>query len=260
MAAHSYWALFFPKGTSAGGDILIAEVVMRASIGGANLCVGGSALASSVNSGATPASAAFDGSTSTSWQSGSGVPEHRLSYAFPSAVSVAEVAVTIGSNSILWPPSAVLAYSDDGSAWTRVGPAFALTQANAATTTVSGFGEPQTGQAPGAAARLSTEWGTAGVPSGVAKAPGSVARVDPWCGPGAVSGDVAIDGTTPTPVRRRVLLLDRASGLLIRETWSDAETGAYTFPAVRDANAIVLAIDHTRAYNAVVADAIDPTP
>ena len=58
-----------------------------------------------------------------------------------------------------------------------------------------------------------------------------------------------------TPLRRRVLLIDEASRMTIRETWSDALTGNYEFRGVKEgATYTVLSYDHTGAYRAVVAD------
>ncbi len=60
-----------------------------------------------------------------------------------------------------------------------------------------------------------------------------------------------------TPLHRRVLLLDERSMLAIRETWSDATTGAYEFRGVRqDIPYTVVAYDYTTNYRAVVADNI----
>ena len=261
MGAHRYWGVYLSP-VNPNNRAAVAEVQMRGVAGGANLCTGGTPS----GPGGTPGNA-FDGNASTWWESpaGSGqaplwVP--RISYQFASPVEIVEMVLTNNNNASMLSAWGVPAWSDDGAAWTPCGPAFALSTAASGSVTVTGFADAQLPAAPAGsvAARLVTEWGTVGAPSGVAQAPGSVARMDPWCGPGSVAGDVAIEGTPAAPVRRRVLLLDRASGQLMREAWSDPTTGAYAFPNVRDADAIVLAIDHTRAYNAVVADAIDPTP
>ena len=66
-----------------------------------------------------------------------------------------------------------------------------------------------------------------------------------------------------TPLRRRVVLLNDLDHRVVRETWSDAVTGEYTFPEI-DPNRryTVLAYDHTGTYRAVVADnlAAEPLP
>lgn len=62
-----------------------------------------------------------------------------------------------------------------------------------------------------------------------------------------------------TPWRRRVLLIDEASRMTIRETWSDAVTGNYEFRGVKEGvKYTVLSYDHTGTYRAVVADAQVP--
>lgn len=62
-----------------------------------------------------------------------------------------------------------------------------------------------------------------------------------------------------TPWRRKVLLIDEASHITIRETWSDAVTGNYEFRGVKEGvKYTVLSYDHTGAHRAVVADAQVP--
>lgn len=57
------------------------------------------------------------------------------------------------------------------------------------------------------------------------------------------------------PLKRRVQLIDEATRLLIREMWSDATTGAYSFDYVDMARVYsVTAYDHTDAYRAVIAN------
>lgn len=75
-------------------------------------------------------------------------------------------------------------------------------------------------------------------------------------GIGVVYGTVKEKGTSAnTPLRRRVLLIDEASRMTIRETWSDALTGNYEFRGVKEGvTYTVLSYDHTGAYRAVVAD------
>ncbi|GEM_PF-965457 len=64
-----------------------------------------------------------------------------------------------------------------------------------------------------------------------------------------------------TPLHRRVLLMDQRSQVVFRETWSDAVTGAYTFPGVKtNTPHTVLAYDYTGTYRAVIADNILATP
>ena len=66
---------------------------------------------------------------------------------------------------------------------------------------------------------------------------------------------MAIDGTPAVPVRRRVRLLHECTGRLVREVWSN-EDGTFEFANLALAEYIVLTDDHTRLYNAVVADKV----
>lgn len=62
------------------------------------------------------------------------------------------------------------------------------------------------------------------------------------------------------PVRRRVRLFRDRDGVMIRETWSDAATGAYAFTEIDENERYsVVAYDHLENYRAVIADRIQPT-
>lgn len=74
-------------------------------------------------------------------------------------------------------------------------------------------------------------------------------------GSGKITGTVKEKGSPNFPLRRRVCLIEEASRMLIRDTWSDALTGAYSFDNVDITRKYtVLSYDHTRVYRAVVAD------
>jgi len=76
-----------------------------------------------------------------------------------------------------------------------------------------------------------------------------------------IQGTVFQKGTPNTAVHRRVVLLEERSGRAIRETWSDATSGAYSFKNLSPDNRYtVLAYDHTGAFRAVIADAQVPEP
>ena len=117
-------------------------------------------------------------------------------------------------------------------------------------------------------------------PRGIAQAPAIVLSGGASAPPGPViqplaatqdlqdSGGYLIYGTTeldadPTdvPVRRRVQLYNQRDGRLVRETWSDAATGAYRFDHIRGCDGtryFVVAFDHTGDKRAVVADNLLP--
>lgn len=68
-----------------------------------------------------------------------------------------------------------------------------------------------------------------------------------------VTGTTSNTGTPNTPVGpRRVRLHDQASGSLLREVWSDATTGAYSFNRIRAGVYYVAAFDHTGLYGGVI--------
>jgi hypothetical protein len=80
-----------------------------------------------------------------------------------------------------------------------------------------------------------------------------------FAGTFSISGTVAIDDSPDVPVMRRVRLYDRYSGGLVRETWSDPVTGAYSFLQLpNDRTFFVLSHDHTDFYNATIKDNITP--
>jgi hypothetical protein len=57
------------------------------------------------------------------------------------------------------------------------------------------------------------------------------------------------------PLRRRVRLVIETSGRIIREVWSDAVTGNYTFDGIRgDYKYTVISYDHLHNYRAIIAD------
>lgn len=73
---------------------------------------------------------------------------------------------------------------------------------------------------------------------------------------GIVAGTVKQKGTpVNTPLRRKVVLIDEQSRLVIRETWSDAITGAYEFRGVKaGVPYTVLSYDHTGVNFPAVVD------
>lgn len=82
-----------------------------------------------------------------------------------------------------------------------------------------------------------------------------------WGGLGRIAGTVQIKGRPDSPVARKVRLFDVRTGILVRETWSDPVTGAYAFTGLDPTrDYLALAHDHTRQYNAVVADRLTAEP
>lgn len=264
MAAHRYWALQVTARAGAGNGVSLAEVEMRASVGGADQCSGGTA-GGAYSIGQAPANA-FDNSDSTLWYNGStsglGV---LLTYDFGSAVTVAEVfvrnAAASGSGSgfpgaTYGPATCWVAWSDDGSAWHFTTPPVDLSGlGNGASATIAVVDAPTVGTRAGGALRAGSGW-PAGPVGG--RVDTNALRYDTAdSGPFRVAGIVDIDGTPATPVRRRVRLFHRLSGRLVREVWSAAD-GTFEFTKLAQAEYVVMSDDFTRAYNAVVADAVTP--
>jgi len=75
-------------------------------------------------------------------------------------------------------------------------------------------------------------------------------------GNGRITGTVKEKGSPlDLPVSRRVLLLDERTHIVVRETWSDAVTGEYTFVHLNlEVPYLVLAHDYKHNYRAVIAD------
>ena len=87
---------------------------------------------------------------------------------------------------------------------------------------------------------------------------GQSTHIRPGDGPSTLHGTVHLYGTpTSTPLRRRVRLHDKRDMRLIRETWSDAETGAFRFDGL-DPTVPFIAVtyDHTGRYCALGDDSI----
>ncbi len=116
MSAHLYWGINCY--TNAGGNTYfqLAEVSMASSIGGANLCVGGTAGANNYAPGQPPSNA-VDGNPSTFW-SGNSSPQSFWWYQFASAVQIEEIKITSRSDiPTNTPLSWSVRYSDDGVTW-----------------------------------------------------------------------------------------------------------------------------------------------
>jgi len=78
-------------------------------------------------------------------------------------------------------------------------------------------------------------------------------------GLGTISGTVAIDSTPDIPVRRLVRLVRDRDGLVVRETYSDATTGAYSFPEInQNVRYSAIAYDAYHDRRAVIADNLTP--
>jgi hypothetical protein len=80
-------------------------------------------------------------------------------------------------------------------------------------------------------------------------------------GAGRISGDVSVFGTpTPEPVRRRVRVHRQDNGAPLRETWSRASDGAYSFDDLPSTTVCVISFDHTGQYGGVIETDVTPEP
>ena len=74
-------------------------------------------------------------------------------------------------------------------------------------------------------------------------------------GLGRITGTVKIKGTPDTPVRRPVRLIRDRDSVCVKEVWSDAVTGEYTFEGFDPKQRYtVMTYDVGHNYRAVVAD------
>lgn len=63
------------------------------------------------------------------------------------------------------------------------------------------------------------------------------------------------------PVSRRVLLIDERTNFVVRETWSDAATGGYTFNYINpEIQYLVISYDYKQNFRAAVADNLSAEP
>lgn len=120
MAAHSYWRINVTANDGDTSFLAIAEVEMRATVGGADQCAGGTASASATSAG-FEADKAFDNDNTTRWSPPSGTLTGWLRYQFAAPVDVVEFTIrshpTSGEGDRS-PRDFTLEWSDDGSAWT----------------------------------------------------------------------------------------------------------------------------------------------
>jgi hypothetical protein len=75
-----------------------------------------------------------------------------------------------------------------------------------------------------------------------------------------ITGTTKTTGTPELPVRRRVRLHDQPTGRPLREVWSDATTGAYSFDNIRQGTFYITAFDHTGSYGGVIETDVTPEP
>ena len=78
-------------------------------------------------------------------------------------------------------------------------------------------------------------------------------------GHGRIIGTVEEKASPNLPLRRRVRLHRDVDGLCVRETWSDAATGAYEFTDINPTyRYTAIAYDYAHNHRAVAADNLTP--
>lgn len=126
--AHLHWRVLVLANRTTNTTTAIQELEMRATPGGAQQCVGGTATGSSQFDFGSGPEKAFDGNytniSSGCWASEDGAKPQWVAYQFPSAVKVLELAIWPQNRSDLAsraPGVFQLQYSDDGSSWSNAG-------------------------------------------------------------------------------------------------------------------------------------------
>ena len=85
---------------------------------------------------------------------------------------------------------------------------------------------------------------------------GVIGRIDVVDGgSGRIMGRLLERGVPKKPIARQVKLLDEVTGIIIRSTWSDPETGEYVFNNMNlKGTYSIIAYDYTGVYRAVIAN------
>lgn len=246
----------------------IAEVSFR----GAelqDLSVGGTAFASTEYSAAYAAGKAFDKSVSTQWCTVSGQFPGWVAYDHVTPVVVSAVQVTWDTSPSYQPPSETaisVAWSDNGSDWSApANVAIASGTLSAGATTLFALAEAKPLIVLAAPQVAHVASGAYTGPYGHASTTPQLQHAGDYKtgllgkGTGTVYGTTEIKGTPDAPLRARVRLIRERDGLMYRETWSDATTGAWRFDDVDELETYTVLTYHpTRAHRAVVADGLTP--
>ena len=247
MTAARYWRVTFSN--SSGGlstNIWLDEVEFLDSSSQIIPATGGSVIASGEYSAAYPKEQAFDGlTTSNGWSSDVGTWPQWIGYVFSAPVAPAYVRLKLPENASASDELPVIGgifvdWSDDGISWIGGAPSVVSGSIDVGQTIVCTV-----------------------VAGSLPRSIGTIHRTPDVgfdSGPLQIIGTTKNTGTPPTPVRRRVRLHEQSSGRLVREVWSDATTGAYSFTGLRLTTYYVVSFDHTNTFAAVIADNLTPEP
>lgn len=259
-----YWRMVILANVS-GSFKSVAELAFL-DTGGADLSTGGTPFASSEFSAGTAASKSFDKDTGTAWSDAGGNSVSHIGYDHGAAVAVDKVRVSWASNPNQLPLNGVASmrveHSDDGTAWSRA-LAPTLVSGEIAINTTCEF----TLNALDALVTPNVDadaFARSATPTALAVNhldDGAVPYRDlEFGGVGVIAGTVKRDADpSDLPLKRRVRLHREQDGLLIREVWSDATTGVYSFDWINETwRYTVITYDYEHNYRAVIADNILP--
>lgn len=265
MAAHRYWRLYIAQ-TNGNQTVAITELAMAETAGGANMCTGGTASASSGSS----ASLAFDGvlTADNTWYSTSGLFNSGdtawLQYDFnANPRDIVEIKITFATGLYYLsyaPKSFSLYYSDDNLNWTRQ---------RSWSEQVFSFGETKTYDATPISSVLITNrqlfdrklkntfaalpqtWYASAVRSNSKVRGRNCTR--PWRQT-PYSGNKRVAGSTTSlgvPLARRVDLVEQKSGLLVARI-NTPKTGEFEFKELADGTYTLVGVDDTAEQNSVI--------
>ncbi len=117
VAPHTYWRIRYLS-TEINSYCSAGEIEMAATVGGADQCVGGAAIASTSGPGGDK-SLAFNNSTSSAWYTFN--PPDYIGYQFPAPVTVASLRFTAETGTAVSPTASPkdfnIEYSDNGTDW-----------------------------------------------------------------------------------------------------------------------------------------------
>lgn len=263
MAAHTYWALRLYPRIGAGGGIAVAEIEMRDSVGGSDLCVGGTPSGSFTTG---TVSNVFDDNNATYAYNGSSGVSLRVSYAFLAPVSIAEMYLRVPgagthSGTSFGPAQCVVEWSDDGITWTAGTGSF---DASGLTNDQSITSAPVS-DAPVSNKLLDPRFVHAQFAPTWPVTPKQLVPLMPSLlnvyhgGRGRISGTVKVKGTPNYAVHRKVRLVRERDAICVAEQWSDAVTGNYQFDYFDEREKYtVISYDYENNFRAVIADNLTP--
>lgn len=249
MPAYRYWGLDLRTEVTFSGTffLALAEVEMRATVGGADLCTGGTPGAASFDPGFPPSNL-YDNNFTT-YLMRSGNTSLRVWYDFGAPVDVGEVWFRLPNSGVSHPgsthgPQGVQVIgSDDGVSWRPLATYILPSRADGGEHAVE---VPTSYEYLLAGETLTLSVSVTNVPM----LTGAALFYDAADGgPYRVAGTVVIDGTPATPASRRVRLFDKVSGRLVREQWSAAD-GTFEFAQVSVGPWLLVVDDYTLTYEA----------